>query len=495
MRKSIILFGLVVAINAFGFTYQAHLSDVWYPKEKKQLLKKLQELDDKAVKQFCCTTPFSDVKALIVPHAGYNYSGHVAAAGYRSVQNRNDIDVVFVLGPSHYASFHGVALPTFSDYQNSLGKCCVHTDVVAKLVKKSGFQIYDGAFHPEHAIETQIPLIQKYIPSAKIVPMVVGNVTSKSAQAIAKGLQSVMTDKSLVVVSSDFTHYGKRFNYVPFTDLISCKICELDASIIRALQQKKLDDFYKVCNKTGATVCGKSSLAILMALIEQEGLDVADSSLIAYDTSAKNRRNPDHSVSYVAVSFEKNHKIKNILTPYEQEQLLKISRAKLHSIYHKKLEKPPVVISDKMLMSGGVFVSLYTMTGHGKKLRGCMGQVQSKNSLVDLVKNLTNAAALHDYRFNPLQAREVERTIISISVLTQPKAISSHKKIKLGEHGIMLKCHNAMSVYLPHVATEHKWTLEETLNNLSKKAGLAHNAWKHCDTQLFVFYAQEFKER
>lgn len=495
MQKIILLFGIALGFQTYGLSYKAHLSEAWYPQNKKVLLKTLEELSDKSFRRFCHPAPFSSVKAIIVPHAGYTYSGHIASSAYKLLEGRTDIDTVFVLGPSHYTSFHGIALPTFVDYQTSLGKCRIDTDTVCSLSKCTNFSFYDGAYYPEHAIETQIPFIQKYLPAAKIVPMVTGHMTAQNVQDVAKSLKTVITDKSIVIVSSDFTHYGEHFNYVPFTKLISSKIYDLDASIIRALEQKNLKKLYSVCNQTGATVCGKNSLAVLMALIDEKCLGDVDPFLIGYDTSAGNRRNPDKSVSYVAMAFERHSENSHLLTPYEQEQLLKVSRAKLSSIFMKKHDTPPVVTTSAMKRSGGVFVSLYTMTDHGKKLRGCMGKVQSDHSIVDLVQSLTNAAALHDYRFNPLRAREVERTIISISVLTEPIKISSHDDIELGEHGVMLRCKNAMSVYLPHVPVKHQWTCEEMLQNLSKKAGLSHNAWKHPETQLYIFKSQEFKER
>lgn len=486
---------LLSCYDGYSAIHTAHLSSAWYPQVRTELEKILEKFDQQAAFHSNYQIVSGKVKALILPHAGYQYSGHIAAAGYHTIADQK-VTRVIILAPSHFVSFHGVALPSFTQYQTPLGNCACDVDCLTLLKKERLFHFYDAAFKPEHSLEVQIPFIQKYMPQAKIVPLVVGDITRDNAHEIAQVLQSCIDDTTVVVVSSDFTHYGRRFGYVPFTESITAKIFALDASLVRTIQNQNFHDFHQLCHETGATVCGRNPLSIFLSLAEKKAFGAVEPLLLSYDTSAAGQANPDYSVSYVSLVFQETCEdhYSLFLTPYEKEQLLKIARHTVNGIFEKNQELPKVV-SKNLMDCYGVFVSLYTMTDHGKKLRGCVGRVESDKPLYELVEEMTISAALHDFRFNPLQAREAELVILSISVLNKPKKVSSYKDIVLGRDGVILKFENASAVYLPKVAIEQKWDCQTMLYNLSQKAGLSVDAWKDKKAELWTFQTIEFQER
>lgn len=187
------------------------------------------------------------------------------------------------------------------------------------------------------------------------------------------------------------------------------------------------------------------------------------------------------------------------LTKEEQKKLLSIARNSIES-YLKKGTVPERGLSpfsengDRLLFHQkcGAFVTLHTKDG---KLRGCIGHMESKEPLYKTIKDIAVSSAIADSRFSPLTLNELNDIIIEISVLSPLKKVSSIDEIELGKHGVLVKRGFNSGVFLPQVATETGWNLEEFLNNLcSHKAGFSEDAWKDKKTELYVFTAQIFSE-
>jgi len=137
----------------------------------------------------------------------------------------------------------------------------------------------------------------------------------------------------------------------------------------------------------------------------------------------------------------------------------------------------------------GAFVSLHLR----RKLRGCVGQVESYKSLAETVAGCAISAAREDDRFNPVQSDEVAQLIIEISVLSPPKPITPNE-IQIGTHGLIVECGPFRGLLLPQVATERNWTVEKFLSETCLKAGLPKDAWKSAETKILGFTADVFSE-
>lgn len=240
--------------------------------------------------------------ALVVPHAGYFYSGAAAAAAYQAVI-RKKVSRIFLLGPSHHIGFSGVAFPKANFFETPFGNLLVDEEVVAALRQEPHFIDQEEAHAVEHSLEMQLPFIKKIFPKALLVPLLVGSLRGEQeVHDVAAALKKYLREGDLIIVSSDFTHYGPRFNYIPFQERVREKIKELDAQAYHYLQQIDVSGFLKFQKETGATICGLYPIAILLALLPSN----THASLLAYYTSQDVVTNdPEHSVSYMAVAFSK----------------------------------------------------------------------------------------------------------------------------------------------------------------------------------------------
>ncbi len=251
--RSLLLFmgTLVLNTTLINTGVFQHQLTGWYPTEKSALTVKLTELD-KLAQQHYYATQDKKIRALIVPHAGYIYSGTVAAAAYRLLDTTS-YDNVIAICPTHTTFFDGIAIPTFNQYQMPLGTITINRHTIKKLAHKKPFVFNKQAFVHEHAIEIQLPLLQHYLLNFMLVPLIIGNVTEEQLEQAAHALKTVINSKTLVIISSDFTHYGKRFNYTPFADQQALRIKQLDNQAIKRIQEinpekllKKLDEVQKM---------------------------------------------------------------------------------------------------------------------------------------------------------------------------------------------------------------------------------------------------------
>jgi len=459
----------------------------WFPTEEKRLIAKLEELDLEAREKY--EADLTGVRALIVPHAGYRYSGAVAASGFRLL-DKGKIKRIILLAPSHKMVFEGVAvLDGVSKYILPYGSVAIDTAAVKKLLQKkvvraSSIMLPHNPFDVEHAIEVELPLIHHYLPDVRVVPLIVGGAISpERARSIAKGLEHCIDDSTAVVVSSDFVHYGSRFDFIPFTTHVKERIRALDNEVLQPIFEPSVNNFFAMVKKTQATVCGRLPLMILLALLEKGVLGKVNPFLLAYATSAGGAKEITHSVSYVSLAFAQPKKGEVYLTRYEQNSLLQLARDTIANSFTKrnnhKLLYP--LISPSLQERRAAFVTLTK----GGQLRGCVGHISAAYPLSKAVHDNALSAALRDQRFNPLESTELSDITIKVSVLTDPVSIKNHTAIQLGKHGIILHAHKKTATFLPSVPVEHKWDIATTLEQLSIKAGLEGNAWKKSTIRLF----------
>lgn len=471
----------------------AHLQG-WYPPTKAELTTTLQELEKQAAQRY--TAPIdTGVRALIVPHAGFEYSGAVAAAAYRML-DKNAYSHIIVIVPSHRAQFYGIALTYATTYRVANGTIPLDTTAIKKLAHHEPFTYADSAFDVEHALEIQLPLLNHYLKNFKLIPLIIGTVSDSALTDAASDLKPFITPKTLVVISSDFTHYGARFGYTPFNNFQSLRIKAHDNQALTYIQQTDLTGFNRFIRENNSTICGYRPLALLLELIKQDAFGNVEPRIIAYAQSNPQVTNRAESVSYIAAAFTTTPLAtltkKDQLNLFEQRELLNSAKDSLTNLFSTKVPSELLLpfSTPALTEKRGAFVTLKTANNN---LRGCIGNIISQVPLREIIGNLVASAALHDHRFAPITPEEINKLNIELSILTQPRRIKNLQEIKLGTHGIILHHNDASAVYLPEVATEQGWDLPTTLASLSQKAGLAENAWRDKKTWFEIFESTKIK--
>jgi len=489
--NSILLTSITLSLNTQVLKH--HLVG-WYPTDPQALEQKIKQLDATAHQIYQAPTD-PKIRAIIVPHAGYTYSGAVAAAAYRLL-DPNQYDTAIVICPSHSAQFDGIALSSTHSTHVPNGTLVINQEFTRELAQKPPFLYHDQAFAHEHAIEIQLPLIKHYLKKITIVPMIIGTVTKTNLEKAAQELAKFITDKTLVIVSTDFTHYGTRFGYTPFENHQSLRIKQLDNQALTLIQKQDPEAFSSFIAQTKAPICGHEAIKLLLHLIKSESFKDIESRIIAYAQSTPVQNNTQESVSYAALTFTKQKLEKRAaqqqFNQFERTELLALARTTLEQLFSKQAVAEAVITTPALTSTRGAFVTLKTKKT--PDLRGCIGNIIGYQPLIPTITRLTQDAALHDTRFNPVTVTEIPQLAIEISILTPPKRIQNTKEIMLGKHGIILHYQNQQAVYLPEVATEQGWDLATTLGSLSQKAGLPEHAWRDTKTWFEVFESIKFGE-
>ncbi len=475
------------------------LAGTWYTSKKEFLNLQIDKYLNDAKSQ-----KLDNVIALILPHAGYAYSGQTAAYGIKELSGKKYSRVV-IFGPSHHVYMpNKFSVPEVKRYRTLLGTVEVDTGFTAQLKKFSEYSEQSYAVHyNEHSIQIEIPLLQSTLVNFKIVPVLFGNLDSETIQNLAKEIKPLLDDNTLVIISSDFTHYGSNYGYMPFpVDInVESNLRRLDMNAVNYILEKdfcRLDKFYK---ETKDTICGICGIELLMLLLP-EG---SNSYLLNYSTSGKTTGDYSNSVSYATVAFtgkwesRESERIKRdggkaesaVLSEEDKNELLNLARKTIR--YYLDNGKIPsfdgigIKVTAPMKEKRGVFV---TLTRKGE-LRGCVGEIFPTRQLYLAVSEQAINSAFMDSRFSPVTKDEFSSLDFEISVLTVAEKVKSWKDIVIGRDGIILKKDGCSAVFLPQVATEQGWNLEETLSHLSMKAGLPFNAWKE-GAEFMVFQANVF---
>ena len=487
-----LLLATTTLVSAEERVRSAAVAGSWYPGDRAELSAYLDQALDGAADW---SLPEGErLQALIAPHAGYAFSGATAAAGYRLLRGRS-FDRVIVLGPAHHVGFRGLAIADVDAYETPLGRVPLDGEVVAKL--RGSPLVAAGPPGPdrEHSLEIQLPFLQHVLtPGWRLVPLLVGRLEHEDYASLVTLIRPLLDERTLVVVSTDFTHYGARFGYVPFPpdgDAAS-RLEGLDKGALEHIAVRDPAGFLDYQSRTGITVCGYRPVALLLHLLP-EG---AGAHLVRYDTSGALLGDYHQSVSYLAVALTEPARpagpavqqedslewlyrlaalrVRDAVAPTEQ------TRAALHAL----LEDSP----DAARESAGAFVTLRT----NGRLRGCIGYVAPIKPVWEAVLDNAEAAALRDRRFRPVQQAELDELEIEVSVLTEPVPIVDLNEFEIGRHGIILVKDGRRAVFLPDVAVEQGWDREQTLTRLAQKAGLAPDAWRG-GAQYFVFTNHKYR--
>jgi AmmeMemoRadiSam system protein B/AmmeMemoRadiSam system protein A len=474
--------------------FDSPLAGRWYPADP-PTLNEMLDLQFSAAEQ----APMDEVCALILPHAGYQYSGPIAAYGLKAVSERRPARIV-LLGPSHRVPMRGYAsLPGATHYRTPLGESELDTAFIELLLQHGMFRRVAQVEEVEHSVQILVPQIQHALGAVPLVPIVVGQLTLNESRAMAGILRDLLDDDTLVIVSSDFTHYGPNYGYLPFRDDIPENLERLDMAAWKAIKSKEPGAFEAWVEAHDATICGTCPILVLLSMLPED----AGPHLLQYGTSGEITNDYENSVSYLSIAFTGSWKRENLasdttatalpLSQEDKEGLLRLARETLQRyVAEEKMPAPEelgIDLSPAMQQTMGAFVTLHA---HGK-LRGCIGEIEPRRPLYEAVMAHAVNAGLKDHRFPRVTAAELPELEFEISVLTPPQPVDSPERIVIGRHGMTVEKAGHRAVFLPQIAPQQGWDRDTTLDHLCLKAGLPADAWRQ-GAAFTVFEAVVFGE-
>lgn len=487
------------------------------------------------------TQTSQEVCALIAPHAGYVYSGQVAGYAYKSLAPTSKKSTVFktvvILSPSHRAYFRGAVLDLMHAWHTPLGDVTLDASFAKALQKHDGIFSFNAlAFSQEHAIEVQLPFLQKTLSGFRIVPILVGDCTTSDYERIANALHAVIKQRKdvLLVVSSDLSHYHPGLNAQ-----------KMDFQLLQDVQSGEPREFALNISEQKYEACGAAGIAVLLFYLKHHSnisIDVVKyahsgdvtgdaSSVVGYGavvvtrprsstgtasstasnpastaatntTSNTSKKTPAAATAQTTTSAQQGVTPKKVEPVKDDTQNLTLSREEKQEALRIARETITTYLSTGKISDFhpkqnvfyqpcGAFVTLHEQD----MLRGCIGNIIGYKPLWETIRDMAIAAATEDPRFTPVTLNEISRITIEISVLSPLKKVANADDIVLGKHGVIVKQGMRSGVFLPQVADETGWTKEEFLSHLCReKAGLSADAWKSKNVELFVFTAFVFSE-
>ena len=432
---------------------------------------------------------YQNMAALIVPHAGYYYSGNVAASAYMAIDAKKQYKRIFLLGPSHHEWLDGASVNTEAEYYATpLGNVKVdHETVVALTTTDSVFHYKPEVHDREHCLEVQLPFLQRRFAMHNqevppIVPIIISTNDYDKLKRMAEALKPYFTDENLFVISSDFSHYPS------YEDA-----CEVDARTGKAIETGDVEEFIATINANAqsgkrnlhTSACGEFAIITLMLMLDNE-YEVRH---LMYQNSGDISGEHDRVVGYHSFAVLRKNSTSFTLSDADKKALKEIAFNSIRDSLDGKPIAQPIINSKLLILNSkcGAFVSLHK---HGH-LRGCIGHFGEDYPLHKIVAEMARAAAFEDPRFMPVTRDELDDLDIEISVLTPMRRIQSLDEFELHRHGIYIRKGYHSGTFLPQVADEVNWTKEEFVGHCSQdKAGLGWDGWK--DAELYVYEAIVF---
>jgi len=472
---------------------QSSLAGRWYPADAGELRGQIAGFFQKAE-----VKPTEDVIALVLPHAGYQFSGQTAVFGIKSSGKK--YKRIVIIGPTHYAYMEEMlSVPRVTHYQTPLGEIPLDVEFIDKLLKYPMFQSVPGVQEKEHSDQIEVPLLQYCQGDFKLVPIVAGQCSAQTISKVGAILKSMADEGTLVIASSDFVHYGPNYDYVPFAENIPEQIKKLDMGAYQFIEALDWKGFLEYRRQTGATICGYVPVAILLSMLDKP----VKAELANYATSGQLTGDFTNSVSYLSVVFSgmwggidpviEPPASSSGLTEEDKRQLLALARKSIEYFLQNQRAPLPsdlgITPSDAISRPRAAFVTLKK----NSLLRGCIGDIFPRQPLYKSVISNAINAAVNDRRFMPVTYEECNNIKIEISALTVPQPIASPEQIRVGIDGVVMSKDGHSAVFLPQVAPEQGWDRNTMLTQLSLKAGLDADAWKS-GAGFLVFQADVFGE-
>jgi AmmeMemoRadiSam system protein B/AmmeMemoRadiSam system protein A len=485
----VLAFGLVISFSC----HQAYAEGVrkpvragsFYPADPGELAQIIDQLTRKSQKTPVRIPPNKPLKAIILPHAGYIYSGWTAAHA-ALVLKENRFSKVILLGPDHFIGFKNGAICDVAAYETPLGKINLHQDVAKLRRQPALFQSLPVSRDKEHSLEVILPFLQTYLGEFELVPIIVGQA---DIGPLADALNPLIDDDTLLVVSSDLSHF------LAYSDALA--IDRQTISAIMNLTPAKLVD-------KGNRACGLMPILILMEIAKRHHWQPLH---LHYANSGDTAGGRSRVVGYTAIAFFGDQLMENDndsnanFSAQQGQVLVKLAR---HTIMDKLGRTTSGSESDALTRARkdegfqshcGTFVTLKIQG----QLRGCIGNLTSTETVWDGIKRNAINAAFHDPRFAPLTDTELDQTEIEVSILTEPRPLEYRngqdltRKLRVNVDGVIIRQGHASATFLPQV-WEQLPRPEKFLSHLCLKAGLPSDAWKNPELEVLTYQVQYFEE-
>ena len=484
---------------------KSDLAGSWYPDNKKELTSLLEGYLDSAKPDKIS----GDVLAIISPHAGYQFSGPVAAYGYKAVQGKG-VKTILIIGFSHREYFDGISVYAKGSWRTPLGDIPIDEALAGQLISNNKRMRFEpGLFDGENSVEMQVPFIQLALKNVKIVPVAFGTQNYTDAEILADSLAAILKERHdvLIVASTDLSHYHS-YN----------EASAIDKNLITVLKKMKAKELYDGAVIGEYELCGMMPVTAALLTAEKLGFDGIE--VLKYANSGDTYSDKSKVVGYLSAAVYKKSverressverkkgergvekgkeggtalsATQTALSAAQKKRLLQIARESIMS-YVKDGKRKKFSESDPILTQNmGAFVTLH----EGGELRGCIGNMVGQGPLYQTVADMAIEAATGDPRFPSLSSKEIDRIDIEISVLTPLKKVSGYKDVTIPGDGVLIRSGFGSGVFLPQVAVETGWDRDEFLSNLcAHKAGLPPDAWKGPNTEIYIFSAEVFGEK
>lgn len=445
-------------------------------------------------------TPRVKPSGMISPHAGYVYSGLVAASGYRQLKG-HEYSAVVVIAPSHREYFGHAAVYCRGGYSTPLGTVEVDSELADRIVNSSAGELVKcserGHSHnfmqmAEHSLEVQLPFLQVALGNFKLVPIVMGDQNAAICKALAGALAKAVGERDdiLLVASSDLSHFHGYD-----------EANTIDGKLISLVEKYDYQGLQKALGRREVEACGGAPIIAVMEACEKLGAGKA--LIVAHANSGDVTTERDRVVGYLSALFYKSDLLEKEaenssssggpmgLSEQEKEYLLKLARQSIVNAVLGKEAPIPEMSTPVLSENRGAFV---TIKKRGE-LRGCIGYIMAVKPLAETICEMAQAAALRDPRFAPVTEGELDKLELEISVLTPIQEVKDVNSIEVGKDGLIIKRGHFQGLLLPQVPTEYGWDRETFLAQTCRKAGLPPDAWKLEDTEISSFRAEVFGEK
>ncbi|MBI5220273.1 MAG: AmmeMemoRadiSam system protein B [Candidatus Liptonbacteria bacterium] len=457
----------------------AAVAGAFYPADRAELARTVERYLAEANPQ----TTGGRVVGLIVPHAGYEFSGQVAAEAFKKVAGQ-EFDTVVLLGVSHHEQFPGAAFYDGDYFETPLGQVAIDRELAGQIMAADPRFVFRSSPHaPEHSLEVELPFLQKTLTNFRIVPILLGSQDPELAEKLGQTIARVATGRVLVVASTDLAHYpaprdAERIDHQTIQAVLTGQADQLTEALV---QLGRL-------NAPGVVtfMCGEGAVRALLAYAQ--AIPATQFDLLKYAHTGMVTGQKERVVGYAAISLSTTRKEE--LTEKEQKMLLQIARRSVEAYVRTGKPYRLSIAELEIDRRAGAFV---TIKKNGI-LRGCIGTFEPA-PLAQVVAQMALAAATEDRRFSPISPEELKDLEYEVSVLSVPQPVASADAIQLGKHGVQITQGNRAGVFLPQVVAETGWDKETFLSELcAQKAGLPRDCWQDPRTRLEVFTAQVFKE-
>lgn len=475
-------------------TLGSTIAGAWYPGTDKGIRTLCEKWEAVAAEGAAGEVP----NVLILPHAGWAYSGETAWSAVRMVRGAKFRRVV-VLAPSHHAWIESrLVAPEADAVSTPQGEIKIDRGWLSRLALVAPVIRNDRVHASEHSAQIEYPLLQLALKDGfSIVPLVMGAFGRDQMGMCVRALARLMDAETLLVVSSDFTHYGEDFSYTPYGkgggEDVRKQVAAVDDEAFAFIAKGDADGFAACVKRTGATICGHIPIELALRALPQ-GTSIVRRK---YATSGDAGGDYSRFVCYLAATGRAKWQGEGeaVLSAADRAYLLGLARKSLERAVKggsRKTQLSAIGDAPKATRAKmGAFVTLNVKaTG---ALRGCIGEIMPMRPLVEAVAARAVDSALHDPRFSPVAEGELDGLRVEVSALTPPKPVASWHDIVLGRDGMTMEKDGCFAVFLPQVAPEQGWDLPTTLSYLSQKAGLDADAWRD-GAKFETFQAEVFHE-